>query len=93
MLHKLSLRSQLRAAMYLVHVQKKADSGYLMDTKDVAPAKQSDPVSPEVKAMHVGLKDIADILLSALPVDSQGSLKITRGDACYANLTQLKMKL
>ncbi|KAL0048140.1 hypothetical protein WJX82_008725 [Trebouxia sp. C0006] len=26
--------------------------------------------------MHVGLKDVADVLLSALPVDSQGSLKI-----------------
>ena len=79
--------------LLVVHVQKKADSGYLMDAKDAAPAKQSDPVSPEVKAMHVGLKEVADILLSALPVDSQGSLKIKQGDASDANLTQLKMEL
>ena len=37
--------------------------------------------------MHVGLKDVADVLLSALPVDSQGSLKIKQGDATYTNLT------
>ena len=64
-----------------------------MDPKAVAPAKQSNPVSPEVKAMHVGLKEVADILLSALPVDSQGSLKIKQGDASYTQLPQLKMKL
>ena len=63
-----------------------------MDAKDVAPAQQSDPVSPEVKAMHVGLQEVADILLSALPVDSQVILKIKQGDASYTNLTQLKMK-
>ncbi len=73
--------------LYLVHMQRRADSGYLIIAKDVAPAKQSDPVSPEVKAMHVGLKDVADVLLSALPVDSQGSLKIKQGDATYTNLT------
>ena len=79
--------------LHLVHMQKRADSGYLMDAKDVAPAQQSDPVSPEVKAMHVGLQQVADILLSALPVDSQGILKIKQGDASYTNHTQLKMKV
>ena len=79
--------------LYLVHVQKRVESGYLIDAEDVAPVKQSDPVSPEVKAMHVGLIEVADILLSALPVDIQGSLKIKQGNASYTNLTQLKMEL
>lgn len=70
-----NLLDQVSAALDKTN-QKRADSGYLMDAKDVAPAQQSDPVSPEVKAMHVGLQEVADILLSALPVDSQGILKI-----------------
>lgn len=62
-------------------LQERADSAYSKDANDDTLQTKTGPVLPEVKAMHVGLKEVVNVLLCALPLDSQQSANIVQGDA------------
>ena len=62
-------------------LQERADSAYSTVASDDTLQKKLGPVLPEVKAMHVELKEVVNVLLCTLPLDSQQSAKIVQGDA------------
>ena len=50
-----------------------------IELTEVAAVKAPAPISPEVQAMNAGLKEVANMLLHALPMTSQRRVKIEQG--------------
>ena len=50
-----------------------------IELTEAAAVKAPVPISPEVQAMNAGLKEVANMLLHALPMTSQRRVKIEQG--------------
>ena len=50
---------------------------------DLASVDKAAPLSPEVQALNAGLKEVANMLLHALPLRKQHRLKFEQGEIHY----------
>lgn len=57
----------------------KADANQDIEMADVFPVKKAAPVSPEVQALNIALKEVAQMLTQALPISKRRRAAASRG--------------
>ena len=61
----------------------KADANQDTEMADVFPVKKTAPVSPEVQALNIALKEVAQMLTQALPINKRRRAAASRGKVSH----------